>query len=148
MRCVLAALGYAGILVMLPHTLRAAAQVHTDKGYDNVHPRVSLAKHTGGKGLIARLQAAHENSLETFQFFAAGICASAVTHVSPAERGLVCEVASLHLIARFLFLGLYMFQSEKRAWVAVLRSTAWIIANISSAYLMYSAADKYVQLYP
>ena len=119
-----------------------------DRGYDNVHPRVSLLKHKTAKGLIARLQSAHENSMESFQFFAAGLIAASLTLVSPSEREMVCQVASLHLISRVAYIGLYAFHKEGAEALSWTRTTFWGIGTMASSFLLLTAGAKYAQLYP
>lgn len=127
---------------MVPHVLRTLVQVKKDGDYDNVHPRLSLKKHLESKGLIARLQAAHENSLESFNFFAVGIVAS--SSVAGMNKDTVLQIASLHLFCRVAFLGLYCLQNEDLKWLSVLRSLAWGTGTMCSSYLLCSAGKAWL----
>lgn len=143
----IAALNLAGGLAYLPHCLRLGAQVKEDQSYDNVNPRASLERHLNKKGLISRLQAAHDNSLESFQLFAAGILASSSIMKSPGDRAVVLEVASLHLLARLAFIGLYACSTEKNAWLGHARSIAWAVGTMCSSFLLLKAGARFVTVH-
>eukprot|EP00929_Paragymnodinium_shiwhaense_P122588 TRINITY_DN9545_c0_g1_i1.p2 TRINITY_DN9545_c0_g1~~TRINITY_DN9545_c0_g1_i1.p2 ORF type:complete len:169 (-),score=47.99 TRINITY_DN9545_c0_g1_i1:151-657(-) len=91
---------------------------------------------TYGDALV-RAQAAHQNGLESFPVFAAGVLACVATG---ADKKLVGKLAAFHLAARAGFNVFYIcFQTPL---AGVMRSNAWVASLLSSCQLLILAANK------
>lgn len=134
---------------MLPHSIRFMLQTVEDDGYDNINPRVSLQKHLDARGLISRLHAAHQNSMESFLFFAAGVIAASQVMVSKEERNLIGSVASLYLFARIAYLFLYavLDNPKTQQTLSISRTVAWFISTMCSSFLLIAAASKHSAIF-
>ncbi len=97
-------------------------------GYDNHNPRDQQASLTGwGK----RALAAHQNQIESFPLFAAGILVAESLAVAQAT---VDNLAMAYIAARILYLVFYITDT------AMLRSTVWGVGYFSSLALICSPA--------
>lgn len=104
------------------------AQNSMPGGYDNHFPREQQANLEGwGK----RAKAAHENQMESFPLFAAGILVVTVTGVTSTA---VTWLAIVFVIARILFMILYIKD------VPTLRSSVWGIGHLATLALLCSPA--------
>jgi len=116
----------AAILVILSKAPLALAMAKEGKGYDNRHPRAQQDRLTGwGK----RALAAHQNTIESFPIFAAGMIIGSFGQAS--QQGLIW-CGSLFLLCRLLYIYFYV------ADVHFLRSMVWGGAYFASlaAYLL------------
>ncbi|TLU67230.1 MAPEG family protein [Thalassotalea litorea] len=118
----------AGLLHALSKAPLVKAQAQCAGGYDNKNPREQQAALSGwGK----RALAGHQNQIESFPLFAAGVL---VASVSDVTSSLVSILAIAYVIARVLFLVLYIKN------IATIRSIAWAIGYLSSLALLCSPA--------
>lgn len=130
------ALVAAGFVLYSCHMLRVAFA-----GLDNVNPRQKLKNLTG---TAARAQAAHENGLETFPLFAAGVIGSIACGVPPD----VCsKMATAYVLIRAVYSFIYIFLNTNDA-MGALRSLAFVAGQYISFRLMVLAGEaKYANLY-
>lgn len=117
---------FTGLLHLLTKIPLIKAQVATDKGYDNNNPRQQQAALTG---FGSRALAAHENQIESFPLFAAGILVATVTGVTSVW---VSYLAVLFVIARLAFFYLYLKD------IASARSFVWLVGYFSTLALLLS----------
>ena len=92
--------------------------------YDNNQPRAQEATLTG---FGHRALAAHENTLEAFPPFAAGVI---VALVAQADQSQIDALAVTFVIARLLYLICYLSD------IAWLRSLVWAVGYLASLTLM------------
>eukprot|EP00429_Kryptoperidinium_foliaceum_P104516 CAMPEP_0176263298 /NCGR_PEP_ID=MMETSP0121_2-20121125/41053_1 /TAXON_ID=160619 /ORGANISM="Kryptoperidinium foliaceum, Strain CCMP 1326" /LENGTH=183 /DNA_ID=CAMNT_0017603289 /DNA_START=29 /DNA_END=581 /DNA_ORIENTATION=- len=87
--------------------------------------------------LIKRAQWTHNNGLESFPVFAAGVIAATVAGV---ERRIVGKLAAFHLLTRCAYSALYMGggTSEQAGYG---RAVVWMLSLLSSCQLLKLAAD-------
>jgi uncharacterized MAPEG superfamily protein len=88
------------------------------RSFDNANPRGWLAQQTGFR---ARANAAQLNSFEAFPLFAAAVI---VAHLRGAPVATVSALAVAYLVARAVYVGLYLADLDK------LRSLAWFVALV------------------
>jgi len=105
---------YCCILIagLLPYVATTIAK--SRKGFDNANPRAWLAKQ---EGFRARAHAAQLNSFEAFPFFAAGVITA---QLRDAPHETINMLAGVFIVARVLYLALYL------ADLPSLRSLAWL----------------------
>ena len=97
-------------------------------GYDNNNPRGQQASLEGrGK----RALAAHQNQIESFPLFAAGVLVAAVVKV---DSELVGYIALAYIVSRIIYIILYLND------LASLRTTVWLIGYTCSMALLASPA--------
>lgn len=119
---------FAAILHVVTKVPLIKAQNQESGGYDNHNPRVQQA---ALKGWGVRALAAHQNQIESFPLFAAGVLAATASNVGSV---LVGYLAVLHLISRLAFFYLYLKD------VATARSLTWLVSFGTSAALICSPA--------
>lgn len=133
-----AAMKWATIITFLPQFAKVGvlAMRKNAQKFDNnaQRPQLDRERAQNPYGLIASLQAAHDNSLESMIFFFGGALA-AHFGAPPEQRELANGIASLFLVARVSFLGLYIIQGKNTA-LAGLRSMSWLIGMACSIRLM------------
>ncbi|MBR9912575.1 MAG: MAPEG family protein [Gammaproteobacteria bacterium] len=117
----------AGLLHVVTKVPLSMAQNQAG-GYDNHSPREQQAALQGwGK----RALAAHQNQIESFPFFAAGVLAATATGVT----GSVADYLALaYVLARLVYLYCYLKD------IALLRSVVWGVGFLSSLALLCSPA--------
>ncbi|KAK3280099.1 hypothetical protein CYMTET_12052 [Cymbomonas tetramitiformis] len=103
-------------------------------GLDNVNPRQKLKNLTG---IAARAQAAHENGLETFPMFAAGVISAAGCGV---DVDVCSRMATAYVITRAVFSFIYIFLNTNDAFGA-LRSLAFVAGQYISFRMMVLAGE-------
>ena len=94
-----------------------------DKTYDNHYPRAWLANQ---EGFRARANAAQQNCLEAFPFFAVGVLVAAL---SGADGDSLETVTWLFIVARVAYVACYL--NDKASW----RSIFWVIGFACVVYL-------------
>lgn len=107
---------------LLPYAATIIAK--SRKGFDNAEPRAWLAKQ---EGFRARAHAAQLNSFEAFAFFAAAVI---IAQLRGAPQDTINLLAIIFIIARVLYLALYL------ANLATLRSLVWL-AGIGCVVAMF-----------
>jgi len=106
----------------------AQAQLKSAGGYDNNNPREQqIALEGWGK----RALAAHQNQIESFPLFAAGVIIATITGV---ESNIVDYCAIAYIVARLAYVYCYLKD------VSTLRSIVWSVGLISSFALLCSPA--------
>lgn len=96
--------------------------------YDNSDPRSQMARLTGwGR----RAKAAHDNQIESFPLFAAGVL---VATVAAPRAEVVGWLALAHVLSRLVYIGLYV------ADIPLARSAVWSLGYFISLALMCSPA--------
>ncbi|MBD2836563.1 MAPEG family protein [Pseudomonas sp. JM0905a] len=118
----------AALLIYLAKVPVAKAMREEGRGYDNHNPRAQQARLTG---FGARAVAAHQNTLEIFPLFAAGVL---VAHVTQSQGWFVDLLAILFIVSRVLYL--FFYWNDK----ASLRSLVWVVGLVCSLLLMLSPA--------
>jgi uncharacterized MAPEG superfamily protein len=116
------------LLIYIAKIPVAKAMKEQGRGYDNHHPRAQQARLTG---FGARALAAHQNTIEAFPLFAAGVL---VAHVTQTQGWFVEALALLFVVTRVLYLFLYW--NDK----ATLRSLVWGVGLLCCLLLMLSPA--------
>jgi uncharacterized MAPEG superfamily protein len=93
------------------------------KDYDNHNPRVWYASL---EGFAARANAAQQNCLEAFPFFAVGVLLAAL---SGADGDSLETVTWMFIVARVAYVACYL--NDKASW----RSIFWVIGFACVVYL-------------
>jgi uncharacterized MAPEG superfamily protein len=114
----------AAILVIASKGPAMKAMAGMRGGYDNNHPRAQQANLTGAG---ARGLAAHQNTIEAFPLFAAGVI---VAEVFAAGSTIASILALAFIASRVIYIGLYVGN------IASLRSVVWAVGYLSSLALM------------
>lgn len=111
---------------LLPHICAAIAK-WGDKTYDNHNPRAWLANQ---EGFRARANAAQQNCLEAFPFFAIGVILASLG----GADGFTMEILSwIYIAARVVYIACYLFDK------ATLRSLFWVVGHGIVIYLFVQA---------
>ncbi|RJG09672.1 MAPEG family protein [Pseudomonas cavernicola] len=118
----------AALLIYLAKIPVAKAMKEEGGGYDNRHPRAQQARLSG---FGARALAAHQNSIEIFPLFVAGVL---MAHVTQTHGNLVGLLAVLFVVSRVLYLFLYWNDKHQ------LRSLVWVVGLVCCLVLMLSPA--------
>ncbi|GGE49426.1 membrane protein [Halopseudomonas oceani] len=108
----------AALLLVFTKVPVAIAQGRSGKGYDNAHPRAQQAALTGWG---ARALASHQNMIEGFPLFAAGVLVVLVTGTGGSLANVLCL---LFITCRIAYSVLYLMN------LATLRSLAWIVGFV------------------
>lgn len=120
------------LLTALLHVITKAflikAQSACEGGYDNNYPRTQQAT-LEGWGL--RALGAHENQIESFPLFAAGVLVATATGQTSAVIG---YLAIAFVVCRLIFIACYLKD------MASLRSPVWMVGYLISLALMCSPA--------
>jgi len=130
----------ATVLCYVPHVVKASRVLGSGKVYSLKQPRVSVElamKDNKAAMSIARAQASHQNQLEVFPIFAAGVLAALYAGVS----GPLIDAASLYFVAmRVLHIFFYCWGTQ--GWMASMRSLVWFQALFACGYLHLAAASQ------
>jgi uncharacterized MAPEG superfamily protein len=118
----------AGLLHVLSKAPLMRAQSRCEGGYDNNQPR---EQHAALDPWGKRALAAHENQIESFPLFAAGVLVAVATGVTSP---VVDYLAIAFIVARVVYIFLYVQD------VATLRSMVWMVGYLSSLALLCSPA--------
>lgn len=113
----------AFLLNMLSKGPVALAMSRQPGGYDNKDPR---AQQAGMVGWGRRAVAAHLNGFEAFPAFAAAVLVAMVTGADPTWTS---RLAVAFVIARVLYIPLYIFDKD------FLRSAVWGVGFVSTGAL-------------
>ena len=116
----------AALLHFLTKIPLIKAQASCTGGYDNNNPRQQQSSLTGWG---QRALAAHQNQLESFGFFAAGVIVGTLGHAQTATLDIL---AVMYIIARITYWLCYMKD------LATLRSLCWTVGFFSSLALLSS----------
>lgn len=108
----------AALLLVLTKVPVAVAQGRSGKGYDNANPRAQQAALTGWG---ARALASHQNMIEAFPLFAAGVLVVLVTGTSGSLANVFCL---LFIGCRLAYSAFYLMN------LATLRSLVWVAGFI------------------
>ncbi|MEM1082168.1 MAG: MAPEG family protein [Pseudomonadota bacterium] len=114
----------ATTLIALTEFPVAYARKKLDGAYDNRNPRMQQARLTG---FGARALGAHQNTIEAFPVFAAGLL---LALWSRADSGWVNGLAALFIATRLIYIGCYLADLH---W---LRSLVWMVGFATSIGLM------------
>lgn len=117
-------------LIYVPRIGVVGRAMHTQPGgYDNSDPRAQQARLEGAP---KRALAAHQNAIEAFAPFAAGVLAAA-QRVSPGRVDLIAYVCIAFVVVRSVYLWAYIANKPD------LRSAMWSIGVAATAALMVFA---------
>ena len=119
---------FAALLIYLARIPVAKAMREEGRGYDNHHPRAQQARLTG---FGARAVAAHQNSIDMFPLFAAGVL---MAHATQTQGWFVDLLAIIFIVSRVIYLFLYW--NDK----ASVRSLVWALGLVCCLLLMLSPA--------
>lgn len=114
----------AALLIVISKVPVAVAMARLDGRYDNRNPRAQQARL---KGFGARALAAHQNTIEAFPVFAAGVLAALW---SGADGFMTSALAIVFIVARVVYLLLYWYDWDK------VRSLVWGLGLVASLWLM------------
>lgn len=114
---------FAGLMLVLTKAPVAWAQQRTGR-YDNHDPRAQQRELTG---FGARALAAHQNTLEAFPLFAAGVL---VSLIAAPGAPIATTLAVIFVLVRLGYWGCYL------ADIALLRSLLWGVGYLISLALM------------
>ena len=114
----------AALLIMLSKIPLGIAMSKSKGGYDNRYPRDQQA---ALQGFGKRALSAHQNCIEAFPLFAAGVCLSLI---AKADMALVQNLCVVFICSRMAYLICYWMDIEK------LRSLIWSVGFICSIWLM------------
>ena len=117
----------AAILIFVTKIPVAIAMARLDGRYDNSNPRAQMSRL---QGFGARAIAAHQNAIEAFPLFAAGVL-TALWAAAPMQW--VEGLAILFVCARVVYMVLYWLD-----W-STLRSLVWTVGLVASLWLMVLA---------
>ena len=117
----------AALLIVLTKVPVALAMAREDRGYDNRNPRAQQSRLSG---YGARALAAHQNTIEAFPIFAAGVLLAMVTG---AQGSWLPMLSLVFIAARLVYWACYL------ADIHWLRSLAWLIGFGTSIGLMLLA---------
>ena len=119
---------FAGLLHLFSKAPLAYAQNQQAGGYDNKNPREQQAALSDwGK----RAMAAHQNQLESFPLFAAGVLVATFTN-NPSS--IIAYLSVAHVVARVLYIVCYL------QGLSTLRSVVWSVGILSALALLCSPA--------
>lgn len=133
----------AFILCYIPHVVRIVCLFVSRgfKSYDNNNPRSSYSRAASESdvwaGIISRTTGAHQNSLENWPFFAAGVLAAIVAGV---PRAIVDETACLYVIIRAVYIALYLLGTT---FLSYMRSVVFVAAVHVNLSLLWAAAKAH-----
>jgi uncharacterized MAPEG superfamily protein len=114
----------SALFIMISKVPLAMAMARQKEGYDNSTPRAQQANlDNSGK----RALGAHQNCIEAFPLFAAGVL---LALWGSADIETVQYLCGAFIFARTVYLASYLLNLDK------LRSTVWGIGFISSIWLM------------
>lgn len=118
----------AALLHVVSKLPLGAAMAREGGGYDNRNPRAQQERLTGwGR----RARAVHENQIESFPLFAAGVL---VATTAAPRADLVDWLALAYIAARLVYPVMYL------ADIAALRSLVWSVGYFASLALLSSPA--------
>ena len=119
---------FAGLLHLISKIPLARAQAQSAVGYDNKNPR---EQQHALDGWGRRALAAHQNQIESFPLFAAGVLVATVSGITSSA---VTYLAVIFIVARIAYIYCYIKD------IATLRSIIWCVGLFSSLALMCSPA--------
>ncbi|EDQ87876.1 uncharacterized protein MONBRDRAFT_33132 [Monosiga brevicollis MX1] len=109
------------VLIYVPSTIKAIwINRNVDGGVNNIHPRKQLDL-LASWGL--RAYGAHQNSLETFPAFVAGIYAAQVQNADETATDVLCI---LFVVFRVLYIIVYLINTN--ACMAALRTILFVLS--------------------
>ncbi|MHA7880493.1 MAG: MAPEG family protein [Saccharospirillum sp.] len=114
----------AGLLVVLSKAPAMSIMSREPQGYDNHNPRAQQARLEGAG---ARAIAAHQNTLEAFPLFAAGVL---VAQMFAPEHLLTQSLAVLFILSRVVYIWLYVRD------FSTVRSLVWSVGYLASLALL------------
>ena len=126
-------------LVYLPMFLRIFVQRGgTVKGYDNVNPRVQIARlvDAAPNSAFSRLHATHQNGLEINSLFLAAMSCGLFSGIDRTRLG---KYGTLFLALRSLYSVIYFYQGKA---LSALRSILFLWSMALCANLMKESARK------
>ena len=119
---------FAALMHIITKMPLASAQAKASGGYDNDNPREQQSQL---QGMGQRALAAHQNQIESFPLFAAGVVVA--TLFSPASA-VVGYLAIAHVVSRLAYMYLYLANQGS------LRSFIWLVSFFTSLALICSPA--------
>lgn len=135
------------VIIMGCQMVRVVATIVGSGSYDNVDSRKCTKKFIEKGTFFGKVascaQAAHDNGLENFPVFAAGVLSCVVTKVDPA---LVTKICVGHVFFRTAFSVLYVLQpffGPLAVITSLCRSIAWLSASCLQCFLLAMAAQRY-----
>jgi uncharacterized MAPEG superfamily protein len=105
----------------------AAISKWGDKSYDNHNPRAWIANQ---EGFRARANAAQQNSLEAFPFFAIGVI---LASLGGADGNMLESLSWIYITVRVAYIACYLLDK------AALRSLFWVAGHGIVIYLFTQA---------
>lgn len=118
----------AAVLHILSKGPLILEQVRTEKGYNNSNPRKQQNALTGAG---QRALAAHQNQIESFPLFAAGVIVATMMKVHP---GAIDILAIAYIISRCIYVYLYVKNHHS------MRTLVFFIGYLASLALICSPA--------
>lgn len=118
---------FAALMMMFSKAPLAIAQGRSEGGYDNNNPREQQDKLTG---FGRRALASHQNAIEAFPLFAAGVLLALWAQAPMETVNMLCLA---FVVSRVAYTVFYLLD------VATLRSLVWAVGFVSSIWLMVLA---------
>ncbi len=119
---------FAALLHILSKSPLFMAQVRTEKGYNNSNPRKQQNALTG---VGQRALAAHQNQIESFPLFAAGVI---VATMLKCHAGAVDILAIAYIVARCVYIYAYVKD------IPSFRTAVFMVGYFSSVLLICAPA--------
>lgn len=118
---------FAALMIMISKVPVGIAQGRSEGGYDNHNPRDQQSQLTG---FGRRALAAHQNTIEAFPLFAAGVVLALWAQAPMETVNMLCLVFA---ISRAAYVACYLLD------IATVRSLIWFVGFVSSIWLMVLA---------
>lgn len=115
---------FAALMILITKVPVALAMARLDKHYDNKTPRQQQSRL---QGFGQRALGAHQNAIEAFPLFAAGL---AVALWAQADSHTINLLALIFVVARLAYTVCYWVDWDK------LRSIVWFVALVCCYWLM------------
>ncbi len=113
----------AAVMIYLAKLPAGLVMAKSPGGYDNVHPRQQQARLSG---FGARSIGAHNNAIEGFPIFAAGVI---IAHIGSGDAFWAASLSIAYIVIRVAYTALYL------AGFSFLRTAAWTLGLLASLAL-------------
>lgn len=118
---------FAALMIMFSKIPVGIAQGRSEGGYDNNNPRDQQAQLSG---FGQRALAAHQNTIEAFPLFAAGVVLALWAEAPMETVNMLCIAFA---VSRVAYVICYLLD------IATVRSLIWFVGFVSSLWLMVLA---------
>eukprot|EP00180_Rhodochaete_pulchella_P002181 Plantae.Rhodophyta-Rhodochaete_pulchella.ctg3283.p1 GENE.Plantae.Rhodophyta-Rhodochaete_pulchella.ctg3283~~Plantae.Rhodophyta-Rhodochaete_pulchella.ctg3283.p1 ORF type:complete len:146 (+),score=13.34 Plantae.Rhodophyta-Rhodochaete_pulchella.ctg3283:345-782(+) len=123
----------AVVLAYLPFFVKTFCQLGSN--FSGVAPR----KNPVPDGLAFRADGCHANQLEMLPLYCSGILAATMAGVDSA---IIAMYATRYVVARILYIVVYLTGEEKLPTKGLLRTTLWAFGCLSPSIMLWTEAAK------